>query len=325
MVVALWAVAMILVLMLSAHPSRACAGAVLAGVLWAAPCFVHKSPLDRFLLMCLMGSPVAGATALAIVQPIAGLRSRLRYLLTLGDTRQLKRCRRSFKAGAFGQLVVATVVLAASIAAVKMASGTRAWVLVRWFGGGVGVLAFAEMVTAGLPFAAALLGTTVPALMRSPYRSASVAEFWASRWNIWAAQKVFHPYCYGPLARQSVALALFAAFALSGGGHLLLAFMALGRWDVAFMWGAFFFAQPVFILAERWMQIRHWRRPARHLWTLAALAITSPLFVEPALQIVEGNWGAPDQVLLPTSVAVPFVLLISAIFSGASLTSTSES
>jgi len=101
--------------------------------------------------------------------------------------------------------------------------------------------------------------------------------------------------------------------------------MATGRWKISFVCGAFFLVQPLLIGAERWMNVRRWRPMAGRAWTLAALALTSPLIVEPALQIfeVEKIWGVPDDVLLPTVATLGFVIGFSSILSLASLASRS--
>src|SRR5882724_9496910 len=54
---------------------------------------------------------------------------------------------------------------------------------------------------------------------------------------------------------------------------------------------------------------------ARRAWTLGVLAITSPLFVEPLLQIAERSWGVPGSVLFPTLAVLGFVIVFSSIFS----------
>jgi hypothetical protein len=215
------------------------------------------------------------------------------------------------------------VVLAAAITVAKAVSGSGFWLLARWLAGGIMIFAFGEIATAGLPLVAAAFGLTVPPLMRSPCRSTSVGEFWSERWNVGASQKLFRPLCFLPLARRGVALALFTAFALSGVAHALLTYMALRRWRVSLMCGAFFVVQPLLILAERRLAVRRWRPAAGRVWTLAVLALTSPLFVEPGLQIVEKSWGAPNNVLLPTVAALGFVIAFSSIISLASLASLS--
>jgi hypothetical protein len=37
---------------------------------------------------------------------------------------------------------------------------------------------------------------------------------------------------------------------------------------------------------------------------------------QPALQIVEPSWGAPDEILVPTMAVLVFVILVTAFFAG---------
>ena len=316
--IAAWCVDMVLVLVLSAHPMGGRTGSLMAGLFLAVPCFIAASPLSRGLLMCCMAAPYLAAAALVLAPPIAPFRARLAYLLNWCGPRQVKRRARSLDMALLLQLGVATVVLAAAIAVAKAASSSGLWLLVRWLGGGIMIFAFGEMATAGLPLVAAAFGVTLPPLMRSPYRSTSVGEFWSSRWNVYASQKIFRPYCLVPLSRRGVALALFTAFGLSGVAHALLTFMVIGRWRISLMCGGFFVVQPLLILAERRMTVRQWRPAAGRAWTLSVLALTSPLFVEPGLQIVERSWGTPDNVLWPTVAVLGFVIVFSGIVSLAS-------
>ena len=196
----------------------------------------------------------------------------------------------------------------------------------RWLAGGIGILAVAEMATACQNFVTALMGVIVPPLFQSPYRSASVSEFWTKRWNLPASQ-LLRTYCFAPLARRGVALALFATFALSAVGHTLLAKLVLGpgKWRTAMACGAFFLAQPLLVAAERRLNVRRWRPAAGRAWTLTVLAITSPLVVETILQIVEKGWGASGDVLPPTAAVLGFVIVLSSIVSLAALASPRDS
>lgn len=314
-----WCVAMALVLAVPAHPIGSRIGAVLGGLLWAVPCFVQASPMSRFLLMCCMAMPVAISAALVLAPPIAGFRARLGYLCSWGGTHLVTRRPRSLDFPALRNLLVSTALLAAAIAVVKAASAHDLGFPTRWLAGAVAVGAFAEMVTAGPLLVAASFGLVLPPLMRSPWRSASVAEFWGRRWNVFASEKFFRPWCFAPFARRNPVLALVTAFALSGIGHALLAYMALGRWRISLICGAFFFVQPLLIGLERWIRVRRWRPVLARIWTLSIMALASPLFVEPVLQFVEPSWGAPDVLLLPTLAMLASVLAFSALVSWASL------
>ena len=123
--------------------------------------------------------------------------------------------------------------------------------------GGIGLLAIAEMATACHNLATAPLGLSVPPLFRAPYRSISVTEFWARRWNL-AASEALHVFCFRPLSRYGAALALVAAFAASAAGHAFLAGLALKGWRPAASCAAFFMVQPVVMIIERRLKVRRW-------------------------------------------------------------------
>ena len=63
---------------------------------------------------------------------------------------------------------------------------------------------------------------------------------------------------------------------------------------------------------------------AARAWTLGALTILSPLFVEPVLQILEPSWGPSDGVLVPTLVILGFVLGVNFFFALGSLAARPE-
>jgi hypothetical protein len=319
--IAAWFAALVLVIILSAYRIGARIGIVMAGLFLALSCFVTSPPLFRGLLLCIMCMPFAAAAALALTAPIATVRARLGYLCSWCGTHPVSRCARSLDVASLLHLIGATAVFAIGIAAVIAVPAANFWLLVRWLAGGIMILAFAEMVTACFPLVATAFGLTVPPLMQSPHLSTSVAEFWTRRWNIFASEKVFRPYCFTPLAQRSVGLALYAAFALSAVGHVLLAFAALGSWSISLIWGTFFLVQPVLIIAERRLAVRRWRPVFARVWTLAALAITSPLFVEPMLRIIEQSWGTQDSALLATAAVLGFVIVFSSVVSLVSLAS----
>ena len=314
-----WFVDVVLVLFLSGHPIGARIGVLLAGLSLAVPCFLWAEPLPRALLMCFMALPFAAAAAFVLAPPIASLRVRLAHLCSWCGSSQVKERERNFDAAAFLQFIVAAVVLAVAMTVVKAASA-HGLLPVRWLAGGIMVLAFAEVVTACHEFLTALMGLTVRPLFQSPYLSASVGEFWTRRWNI-AASKLFRKYCFAPLARRGVWLALFAAFVVSAVAHVLLAYMAFGRWGISLINGAFFLVQPFLIAAERWVNVQRWRPAAGRAWTLAVLTIASPLFIEPVLQLVEGSWDTSDDVLLPAVAALGLAIVFSSIAPLAALVS----
>jgi hypothetical protein len=234
----------------------------------------------------------------------------------------LQRRARRFDAAALRNLFLATAVFAVAIAIIKTVSANGLNLPVRWLAGGIGALAIGEMATTGPNFVMAALGINVPPFFQSPYRSVTISEFWGKRWNL-AAGEFLRRCCFAPLARCGAVFAMFATFAISAVGHALVAFFALGRWKIAVVFGAFFLVQPLLIAAERRLAVRRWRPEAGRAWTLTALAITSPMVIEPTLQFLERSWGAQDNVLLPTLAALGFIIILSGIVSLVSLASSS--
>ena len=309
--VAAWCAGLALVLILAAHPIGARLGALLAGLFLAVPGLVGDGPAARAVLMCMGTVLLAVGEALVVGPPLPGLRARLAYLYTYANTHPITRRERCFDATAFLRLLVASTVLAAGLALAKAAPAYGPGLLARWLGGELIMLMVAEMLTAGPPFGAALVGINVPPIMRSPYRSASVSEFWAKRWNLRMSEFFFRKCCFAPLARHGVAVALVVPFAASGALHAAIAYVALGQWGISLLCGAFFLVQPLLMGAERCLKVRSWRPVARRAWTLAALTMVSPLFVEPALRCVDQDWGGLDQVPLQTLAGLAFLIAAS--------------
>jgi hypothetical protein len=306
--------------MLSAHPIGTRIASLIAGMFLIVPCLVAASPLGRGLLMLFVSVSFLAAAALMVAPPLRQFRQRLAYLSSGGGRWPVTRLAPRWDATALLQLVVATIVFAGAMAAVKNVTAHGIGLPLRWLAGGIMFLAFAEMATAGLPLVAGGVGVTVPDLMRSPYLSTSIGEFWAKRWNI-LTHLLARTYCYQPLARFGMPLALSITFLASAIAHVLLFFMATGQLQMSLICGAFFLVQPLLIGAERWMNVRRWPPIAARAWTLSALALTAPLIVEPTLQALEKSWGAPANVLLPTIGTFGFVIGIALILSLASLAS----
>ena len=318
--VAAWFIDMAVVLLLLATSKTASMASLSAGLFLAVPLFHHGSALSRGLLMCCLALPFAIAALPLFGPPAESLRERLTYFFTWLNTREVKRCPRTFNVASLVQLALAMVVLVAAMVAVKTIPNEGPWFLGRWLAGGIMIFAFAEMLTSSHDFLTALMGLSAPALMRSPYLSTSISEFWTKRWNPTTSALLFRAFVFRPLARRGPALALWAAFVASAFAHVLLPYMATGQWDISLTCGAFFLVQPLLIAAERGMNVRRWRPSAARIWTLTALTITSPLFVEPALQIVEPSWGPANCVLPPAIAVLGFVMAMTFLFTLGSLT-----
>lgn len=307
-----WLIALALGFVGWLHPLLARAGMFLMGWFFALPVFLEAPPLFRGWLMVCMLLPLIVASVPILAPTTTGFRARLVLLYSWGGTRELKRRPPSFDVGSLLQLVLGAAIVIAAVAIVKSVPASGFWLPVRWLAGGILMLAAAEMITALHYFLTALLGLTAPGLMESPSRSASLGEFWARRWNP-ATSLVFHRLCFEPLARCSPALGFFTVFIASAIAHALLFYMAGGRWGIALMNGAFFIVQPLFILAERQMNIGRWPMAARRAWTLVVLGITSPLFIEPALQLAQASF-VQGSLLPPALFAVSLVLVIEGLF-----------
>ncbi len=313
--IAAWFADMALILILSVNPITARLGILAAGLFLAVPCFLWASSLARGLLMCCMAFPLTIATAPLFAPPTSNFRARLGWFFSWMGTGKIERRVRSFDVLSLLHLIAATAVFAFAVFCVKSVSAVGFWLLMRWLAGGIMILAFAEIATSSHDLLTNLMGINAPALMRSPILSASIGEFWARRWNVAASALIFRPIFFKPFVRRGVALGLFAAFFFSGFAHVLLAFMAMGRWKMSFVCGAFFAVQPLLILAERKMKVRCWPTAAARTWALAALAITSPLFVEPVIQLVTPSLRLIDNVLWLTVAMLGFAVVVNLFFS----------
>jgi hypothetical protein len=321
--VAAWFADLALALICWVHPITARAGALLAGVFMAVPCFLDAPPLFRGGLMCGMFIPLVLASIPVLAPSVTGFRARLALLCSFDHTRDLKRRPRYFDTGSLVKLFLAIIVFGTALDAVESVPALGLWYLARWLAGGIMILAFAEMWTAFQKFLTASLGLTAPLLMQSPVLSTSITEFWTKRWNP-GTSFMFRRLCFEPLTRRSPMLAFSVAFGLSGAGHMLLFYMATLNWEIAIINGSFFFVQPICILAERHLNVRRWAPAAGRVWTLAVLAITSPLFVEPAIEIIQ-SVPRPNSVLAATFIVLGIVIFGETLFLLAALVSSSGS
>jgi hypothetical protein len=281
---------------------------LLGGLAMAVPCFLDAKPLERGLLMCCMGLPITFAS-LMIPRPVMPtLRERVALLCAQLANGPMEKIPRRFDFIACLHLLVATMVFAAAMMTVKLTPARGGWLALRWFAGGVMMLAAAETMTAGHNFWSGLTGINGPRFFRSAWLAASVGEFWARRWNL-PTSRLFHRDCFALLARHGVWLAVIVTFLLSGVAHFALAYMATVKLKLSIRFGLFFCVQPVLLAIERTLGVRHWPRLAARVWTLAALTVTAPLIVEPAIQIFEPSWGGPHDLIAPTASMLGVVFL----------------
>jgi hypothetical protein len=297
----IWLADVALVLLMGVHPLAARLALPVASILFPVPMFLNASPFARFGLMIFMGVPWVIATAWRFAPAKPGGRTRFAFFFSWFGTQKIEFLKkRRLNLPSVIHVIIAGVVFDLALNVLKSASPVGLSLLLCWLACGVAIFSFAEMLTATHVFITALLGIHAPALMRSPWLSTSVNEFWTRRWNIALSVLCFRPFFFGPLARRGIVPALFAAFLASAILHVLACFQALVQWPISLAFGAFFLVQPLLILAERALRVRRWPVSAARTWTLTALAVTSPLFIEPMTQIVMPDLSAADTVLPAT-------------------------
>ncbi len=165
--------------------------------------------------------------------------------------------------------------------------GPLAWAL-RWGGGVVLIYGIADAACQLVVLAYARLGYRIPEQHHAPILATSVGRFWSRHYNLnvgaWLSRH-FHQ----PLRRRGrPRLGLLAAFAFSTLFHVWLAWVPLDL-PLAASMGAFFVVQGLLVVVERsWPRFRSWPVSARRAWTIGWIVVSSPLFVEPFLRILEG-------------------------------------
>lgn len=279
----------------------------------AIPCHVETLALIRAWLVIGMAMPFVIALVPLYAPPTADFSGRLAFFFSWFGTRKIQTQPAGFKTLSLGRLVLAVITFAVALTGTETIAPSGIGWLGRWLAGGIVMFSVAELCAASQDLLTKLMGIIAPPFMRSPYLAASISEFWARRWNVAASQLGFRPLCFRPAARGGMIAGLFAAFGASAILHALLGYAAWGRWGMALVFGSFFLVQPVLILLERALNVHRWPRPAARTWTLLALAGTSPLFLEPAIQVAGSTLHAYGNVLWLTFVAVGFAIVFNGI------------
>lgn len=160
---------------------------------------------------------------------------------------------------------------------------------VRWGAGVVFVYTAVETVVSVVILFYGLIGVDPRPLHDDPIRSRTITEFWSRRWNR-AVHRFLKQNFFAPMARRGhTELGMVLAFIASALIHFGFMLPAVGApW--AGMMGAFFLLQLPFLWAERALGVVRWRPPLARIWTLGLLLVSSPLFVEPVLRIVD-TWS----------------------------------
>lgn len=171
--------------------------------------------------------------------------------------------------------------------ALPLASGF----LLRCAGGAAFAYAGVEAALGLFLFVYRAGGLQPPSLHRQPILSTSVAEFWGRRWNRIVGSWLSATF-YRPLAMRGYKLlGIIATFVASALLHLYFTWAAIGL-EPALRMALFFVAQLPLLLLEAPLQQARWPGAARRAWTIGWLVLTSPLFVEPMLDILAGGFAS---------------------------------
>ena len=202
------------------------------------------------------------------------------FLMSIADLRKVDPMRPTLDVAAIRAAVGYFVLGGFGVVLVK-----HGW---RWVGGVLLIYAMADCAQASLRALAAALGKRVPLMHRVPVAATSVRAFWSRHWNLtvswWLREHVAEP-----LRRAGrPSLGLVAAFVVSAAVHLWLVFVPIGLGPAITM-AAFFVVQGILAALEAPLHVRRWPKWSRHVWTLAALLVPSPLFIEPFIQVVIGS------------------------------------
>lgn len=219
---------------------------------------------------------------------------RVWHVMGLVDTLRARRIAPMVDNSALIRLCVCAPLVVAGWAGVffgsQLLSGA-ARLAVRWSAGVVFVYTAVETVVALVILLYGLLGIDPRPLHDDPIRSRTITEFWSRRWNR-AVHRFLKQTIFAPVARRGhIELGLVLTFLMSAFIHFAFMLPAVGFFWAGMM-GAFFVIQLPFLWAERALAVNRWPALFARAWTLSLLLASSPLFVEPALQIVD-TWSAP--------------------------------
>ncbi|CAN0361738.1 unnamed protein product [Discosporangium mesarthrocarpum] len=133
-------------------------------------------------------------------------------------------------------------------------------------------------------------GLSVRNTQHLPLQATSVAEFWGRRWNR-EVHSLLKDGVYDPVVQALRAapglpqglrrnIAVMATFAVSGLLHAHV-YALLGNPPNFWLALGYFVAQPAGMFFERAAGVKAWPRPLARLWTVAFVAGTLPLLLEP--------------------------------------------
>jgi len=147
------------------------------------------------------------------------------------------------------------------------------------------VYALADSIHAALAALYRLGGQDIPSQHRVPAAARSIREFWGSRWNRtvsrWLDRSLFRAWARRGRPRIGWAL----AFLVSAAVHAYFVLVAVGP-SMALWMASYFLLQGLLVLAELGLHVDRWPRAAAHVWVVAVMLLTAPLFIEPFLRVL---------------------------------------
>jgi hypothetical protein len=287
--VALWLAEIVVIAALAGTARGARAGVWLAIALLPLPAFVVERwwpPVALLELALLFAVFRAGDLASDAAWPT--FPRRLRHLVSLIDQRRMTRVPPHFAWSALLKLAVAGAVGVAAVRVVGAADAFDGWrhYALRWYVGGAPLpFAFIALLDAVIALALAPAGRSVPPVNLAPYLATSLSDFWSRRWNS-IVNTLLRDHVYRPVAHRGAVAAMTATFVASAALHAYLIGMLLGVL-ATLAWTAFFLVQPALMWLERRLRVRRWRPAWGHAWTVGALMLPYPLFIEPVLVLFE--------------------------------------
>jgi hypothetical protein len=286
---AAWATGILVIAALAATRRGARAGVWLAIALLPLPAFVAETfwPWMALLELALLFA-VFRAADLAADPSIDTFPRRLAHLASLVDKRRMTRVPPHFEWRALLRIVLASAVFAAALWIIGLGDRFEDWrhYALRWYVGGA-PLPFAafEILDGVLALVVAAFGRAVPPVNRAPWMATSLSDFWSRRWNS-IINTLLRDHVYRRLAHRGAIVAMTVVFIASAALHVYLIGMLLGP-GATLAWAIFFLVQAAGMWLERRLRVRRWPRAWGHAWTLGALLLVYPLFVEPVLQLLE--------------------------------------
>lgn len=216
------------------------------------------------------------------------LPERLWLLTALFDTRRVRRTDPSLDWQRFAKVGAYMLMMGVGVGLAFSVDKSGPWRWLRWLGGALFVYAMVDSAARLADAVYRSAGVVIPKQHENPILARSVSEFWSKRWNLnvhdWLRRN-----CYMPFARSGhPVLGIVAGFFVSGALHFWLVYVPLDIWWALPM-GVFFLVQAALMGVERLLNVKRWPAFAQHTWTVVAVLGTSPLFVEPFLQILHAS------------------------------------